>query len=354
MKTLPLLLCLLFAFENESSVPDESTDTPVLLVLGKSDASLSFVHADTGVILTSLKTGVGPHEIAVSPNGRIGVVANYGQREPGRSLGVYDLFERKLIREIDLGEHRRPHGLQFRGDETLFVTSETSKAILRLNVNNGKIEAVLKTDQQASHMLVLSPTAPRAFVSNIGSGSVTVFDTESGERLAQIPTGAGAEGIDITPDGSEVWVGNRSADTLTVIDANSLKVIDQLPCGTFPIRIKFTPKGTHALVSNANSGELAVFDVLSRKEIHRFSMEVEASEDKAGRLFGGSFEGSPVPVGILVRPNGEYAYIANTNADVISIVSLSEWKVIGRLTAGKEPDGLGWTRIPSASGEATD
>jgi hypothetical protein len=32
--------------------------------------------------------------------------------------------------------------------------------------------------------------------------------------------------------------------------------------------------------------------------------------------------------------------VASTNADVISVIDLDRLEVVGRLTAGKEPDGL--------------
>ena len=58
-------------------------------------------------------------------------------------------------------------------------------------------------------MVVSTPDGARAFVANIGSGSVTVV--EGRKAIRQIPTGKGAEGIAITPDGREVWVVNREA-----------------------------------------------------------------------------------------------------------------------------------------------
>ena len=42
-------------------------------------------------------------------------------------------------------------------------------------------------------------------------------------------------------------------------------------------------------------------------------------------------------------PKGRLAFVANTNADVVTVLDLGTWKVFGRLTAGTEPDGLGWS-----------
>ncbi len=50
-----------------------------------------------------------------------------------------------------------------------------------------------------------------------------------------------------------------------------------------------------------------------------------------------------MPVGILITPDGLRAYVANTNADVVTVIDLSTWKIINRLKAGREPDGLGYS-----------
>lgn len=60
----------------------------------------------------------------------------------------------------------------------------------------------------------------------------------------------------------------------------------------------------------------------------------------AGRLLA-DFGNSSVPIGIEIAPDGRRAYVAHANADQISIIDLAEWKKVGALTAGKEPDGMG-------------
>ena len=73
-------------------------------------------------------------------------------------------------------------------------------------------------------------------------------------------------------------------------------------------------------------------------------MAVTSVEKGEGRLFS-QFAGSPVPVGILVHPDGKHAYVANTNADVVTIIDLENWEIAGRLQAGKEPDGMGYSSL---------
>ena len=318
-----------------------------LIVLNKSDNTVSLIDLKSKKSVATVPTGVGPHEAAVSPDGKIAVIANYGaQGQPGNSLTVVDISKKEVVRTIDLGEYRRPHGINWLQGNRIVVTAEVNKALLIVDVTSGKVLDAINTEQNVSHMVAVSAKTNRAFVANIGSGTVTVIDLATKKKIADIPTGAGAEGIDISPDEREVWVTNRESNTISVVDQATLKVIATLDSKSFPIRIKFVGDGKHVLVSNAQSGDIAVFDAIARKELKRIPMELKAATGQTEqRLFGTQFGQSPVPVGILVIPSVNRAFVANTNADIVTVVDLKEWKVVDRLQAGKEPDGLAYSRV---------
>jgi YVTN family beta-propeller protein len=344
---LPLLLasgCTLAALPAD---PVASLGNGTLIVLNKSDDSATLLDSLTGDRLSELPTGPGPHEVAVSPDGSIAVVANYGHQTPNNTLTVLDLSACRATGTIDLGVHARPHGIQFTRDgRRLVVTTEGSGSVLLVDLPARRVLRAVETGQAISHMLVLAPREERAYVANIGSGSVSVVDISAGRVVATIPTGAGAEGLDLSPGGRELWVANRDADTLSVIDTASLEIVAELPCAGFPIRLKFTPDGTRVLVSNAKAGDVAVFDAAARAPLGRVPMELTPIESTDGRIFAqGGFSGSPVPVGLLVSRDGKRAWVANTNADIVTVIDLEKLEVAGRMKAGREPDGLGFTRV---------
>lgn len=340
-----ILICVLVVL----AIPTiAAADSGTLLVLNKSDNTVSLINVATGTGVATIPTGAGPHEVAVSPDGKIAVVANYGtQQVPGNSLTVIDVAGKKQIKTIDLGEYRRPHGIMWLRGEEILVTAEANKALLIVDLQAGKVASAITTDQNVSHMVVLSRRYHKAFVANIGSGSVTVIDLKTRQKISDIATGAGAEGIDVSPGEKEVWVTNRAANTVSVIDVETLKITATIESKDFPIRVKFAPGGRFVLVSNARSGDVAIFDAVTRKEFRRIPMMLKAAEGSTSgqRLFGGQFGQSPVPVGILVSPKLSHAFVANTNADIVTMIDLKTWEVSGRLTAGKEPDGLGYSPL---------
>lgn len=191
-------------------------------------------------------------------------------------------------------------------------------------------------------MVAVAPGGARAFVSSIGSGTVTAIDLKTEKSAGVIATGKGAEGIDVTPDGADVWVTNREADTVSVLDAHTLAVVATLPSPAFPIRARVTPDGKWVLVSNANSGDLTVFDARQRKEARRIPLKAQLRATE-GRLM--QFGDSSVPIGVVVHPSGKRAWVAHANADVITVLDLETWAPAGTLTAGREPDGMAYSAL---------
>jgi len=311
-----------------------------LVVLNKADSTASLVDLATGAIAVTLPTGEGPHEAATSPDGRTVVVANYGTRAAaGGTLTVLDVPSARVVRTVDVGAGRRPHGLVFLDARRVLVTAEGARALLIVDLERGAVEASVETGQEVSHMVAATPDGQRAFVANIGSGTVTAIDVPRRRVLAQIRTGAGAEGIAVTPDGREVWVTNRAADTVSVVDAAKLAVVAEVPCAAFPIRVALTPDGKRALVTNARSGDVAVIDAAARKVMGRMSAGLAAAGGE-GRLL--AFEGA-TPIGVLVAPGGARAFVAHANADAIAEFDLETGKVVRTLLAGREPDGMAYS-----------
>lgn len=342
-----LLLAALLA--TAAAAPAAQADT--LLVANKSDATVSLVALPGGEVVATLPTGAGPHEIAVSPDGATAVVADYGGREAGSTLTVVDVPRARVLRTIDLGEYRRPHGLLFVDDARVAVTVEAAKALVVVDVGSGEVVRAVPTGQEVSHMVALGAGGRRAAVANIGSGTVTLVDLAAGEKLADVATGDGAEGVAMSADGRWVWVTNRAADTVTLVDFAAREVVATIPSADFPIRAELTPDGRHLLVTNAESGDLTVIDTAERKAVRRVDLKL-AGSGAEGRLM--DFEGSSVPIGIEIAPDGRRAWVAHANADVVQVLDLDSWRPVGVIRAGKEPDGMGYSPLdverPAAEG----
>lgn len=313
-------------------VPPAPTTAPVLLVANKADATVTVLELPGGRALATLPTGPGPHEIAVSPDGRRAVVTSYGdQATMGRALAVIDLPSLSVERAIDLGAYRRPHGIAFLDATRVVVTAEVNASVVIVDVAAGRVEEGIFTSQQGSHMLALSPDARTAYVASIGSGTVTPIDLAArtaGEPVAAVPA---SEGIGVAAGGAEVWTASLKEDVIVSLDGRTLAEVARLPAEGAPIRLTPTPDGRTMLVSNVNGSSLQVIDVATR------AVERVAFTPLAGP--------TAAPVGTVVATDGATAYVALVAEDRIAVVDLATRAVTGYLTAGRGPDGLGYSTV---------
>jgi YVTN family beta-propeller protein len=323
-----LTACLGLAVSNGQNTP-----STVLLVLSKSDRTVSIVDPATLKVLARMPSGPDPHEIVTDADGKLAYVSNYGG--PGgvyNTISVVDLVEKKALAPIDLGALRGAHGLAFAGGK-LWFTAETNKVIGSYDPATKRVDWVLGTGQNRTHMIFLSNDLKRIVTSNVSSATMSIIDkvTRQGPGGPQadwdetvVPVGRGAEGFDVTPDGKQIWAANAQDGTISVLDTVEKKVVDTLNANVRSAnRLKFTPDGSLVFVSTLGAPELVILDARTRREVKRL---------KIGRG----------AAGIQMQPDGERAYVACTPDDYVAIVDLKTLEVIGHIEAGKQPDGLAW------------
>ncbi len=332
---------ILFSACTITQTSDNLTPDGLLIVASKSGDDVYFIDRWDGSVVHILPTGREPHEVEVSDDGKLAVVCNYGDREQvGNTLSVYDVAAGRLVRTIDLGEHTRPHGMQWiKGTQQMLVTTEGSQHLLVVDIETGKIVQAMDTGEPVSHMVAATPDFTRAFVPSIRTGNVVVFDLGSGKMIGSVYSGAGAEGIAMHPFGAEVWITNRADNTISIIDTQSLTVTETIPCADFPIRAKFTPDGKLFLVSNARSGDIGVFDHATRQQLAAIKLTPPVPEGVDETRYFSEFEGTSIPIGLVV-PDNRWAYVANTRSDAVSIIDLETFSITGHFPVGREPDGI--------------
>ena len=179
------------------------------MVLSKGDRTLSVVDPSTLKVVGTVPSGPDPHEVVVSADGRVAYIANYNGGT--NIITPIDLVSMKPMPVIDLGALRAPHGLDFVAGK-LWFTAEAAKAIGSYDPAAGKVDWVLGTGQNRTHMIYVAPDARWMVTSNISSATMTFIDrTTGGGRGGRgpggqtdweetvVPVGRGAEGFDVSP-----------------------------------------------------------------------------------------------------------------------------------------------------------
>lgn len=302
---------------------------PSLLVLNKEDATLSIIDPASGKTLANVPTGEGPHEIAVSADGRFAYVGNYGARTPGNTISIVDLGKRGAS-VFDISPLQRPHGIHVGADGKVYFTAETNKIVARYDPASNRIDWMIGTGQNTTHMVMLTKDMNRMVTANIASDTMTIMDRVPGPvgwNATVIPVGKGPEGFDVSPDGRELWAANSRDGSISIVDLSSKKVAKTVDVQTKRSnRLKFTPDGKLVLVSDLESGDLIVLDAASRQERKRM---------KLGRA----------PEGILIQPDGSRAYIAISGENRVDVLDLKTLEVADHIKTGRGPDGMAWVEI---------
>lgn len=319
-----------------------------LIVLEKNAATARLLDTREGKTVITWPVGDGPHEVALSPDGRYAMVANYGGQNPGSSLTRISLLEmnpENQLRHYELEAAIRPHGLTYTGDSRfLWLTAEVSGELWRMDTKTGTVAAKVVVGGGGGHMLARQNDG-RLFVSHIGAGVVTpVISTGHGATTMtgpagwtareQIPTGAGAEGIAVRPQGKLLWVGNRAEDTLSLIDTKSLKVVATLPCEGFPIRVNFSNDGAIAAVTCATANEVALFDA----ETHELMARISTGDGST-------------PIGMAFNDAGTHLYVSCSGSNQVADIDLRLRRVVQHFSTGEVPDGLAWMPTPPPQNE---
>jgi YVTN family beta-propeller protein len=327
----------------------QSNTRETLLALSKRNHSLAIVDPASLKVLAKVPVGNDPHEVIASTDGKTAYVSNYGGGAYN-TLAVIDLIGQKALPQVDLGPLRGPHGLAFVGGKVWF-TAEAAKAIGSYDPASQKVDWILGTGQNRTHMIFVSEDLKQIITTNVSSGTVSIIDKTAGHPgpppgpppsgtqgppprpmgppggdwdETVVKVGNGSEGFDVSPDGKELWVANAQEGTISIIDLASKKVIDTLVANAHGAnRLKFTPDGKRVFVACLGGPDVIVLDVASRKEIKRINVGHGAA-------------------GTVMQPDGTRAFVACSPDNYIVVIDLKTLEVTGHIDVGTEPDGLAW------------
>src|SRR5580704_8466519 len=220
-----------------------------LLVLEKNGTQLDIIDPTTLKIVAKVPAGPDPHEVIASADGRLAYISNYGGAQSSlHTISVIDLIAQKPLPAIDLAPLHGAHGLDFAGGE-LYFTAETNKVIGRYDPALQKIDWVLGTGQDRTHMIWVGPNLDTIVTSNVNSATISIIEqisvpiggpppgapppaggtpmsggpsmiggVQKTWEVTNVPVGRGSEGFDVSPDGKEIWTAAAQDATVSIID----------------------------------------------------------------------------------------------------------------------------------------
>ena len=299
------------------------------LIVANQRGRVSLIDLATGTV-THLKTGEGPHDAAVSPDGRWGVAGEFGPMTAdhvlrGNTLHVIDMATKQIVRTINTGEFRGLHDAAFRpGFPTrVLITAQTARKVLEVDVVTGAIIGAMDTRSERSHMLAITSDGNTVFTTNEVPGSISRLDVTKHAFVASFPASEQVEGIAVAKGGTEIWAGEPNARAVTVRDATTGAVRAKLDGFTQPVKLMATPEGKRVVITDHECRTLAIGDAETRRVVRVIQLP-------------------SLPTIGDFSPDGRVAFVALGSAGVVIAVDLETGDLVGRYEVGGWPDGIGW------------
>jgi YVTN family beta-propeller protein len=236
-------------------------------------------------VVATVKVGVGPLGVAITPNNREVYVTNFGQDPelvpggvPGTTVSVINTRRNEVVATIPVGN--LPAGIAITpGGKRAYVTIRGEDKVAVIDTETRTVVKTVDVGSRPANV-ALTPKGRRAYVTNFGSNTVSVIDTAT-NTVVPVPDGDAIMvgvvpiGVAVTPDGARVYVVNANFSPVgppqpgdvSVIDTATNTVVKTVTVGAGPQAVAITPDGAYAYVNNFPDNTLSVIETASNNVV---------------------------------------------------------------------------------------
>ncbi|MDE3198833.1 MAG: YncE family protein [Acidobacteriota bacterium] len=290
---------------------------PALAIVEKASGHVVFFDLQ-GRELKEVAVGAHPHEMAFSPDGKYlftsdnGVMVMTEKAQGENTVSIVDIPRETKAGVIDLGPHRRPHGIDFDPSTGhVLVTTELPSALLILDPVKRAVLDVYDIRGRAPHMVRLAPDHRTAFVTCTDTSTLSIVDLKT-RNVISLPVGARPQGIVFSPDYKRAYIANSDGHTITVADVPGKKIVGDIPVGgphSGPVRVAISPDGKTAIAA------------LQLDHAISFAGTATMKEEKTIPLPGS-------PVSMTLSADGKTAYTAIQDRDEVFEISIASRSIL--------------------------
>ncbi|MEE9218885.1 MAG: hypothetical protein V3U98_07435 [Acidobacteriota bacterium] len=277
-----------------------------------------------------------------------------------------------------------------RDGSRLYATAQDADVLLVVDTGQRRVVAEFPVGRRP-HSVVLDAGEQTAYVSNEYANTVTAIELATG-KARELDTGYGPTGLAIGADGRTLYVANWLGDDISVIDLESGEERTRLVAGSNPVRLVPDRRGTSLLLINQLSrvapypdppvSEITLIDGGRRRVQRRFPVRNAHQLEGAAIIPGGDLAlvtlvrpknllpavqvergwmmtaGLAVvdlrrnevvqilldepdvyyadPHDVVITPDGRYAFVSHSGADMVSVVDLPRLRALIRNATPRE------------------
>lgn len=161
------------------------------------------------------------------------------------------------------------------------------------------------------------------WVSNEGTGTVTIYRSGTTQAVQTIRVGAGPSDIAFSDEGRKAWISNETAGTVSLVNAETYQKIRDIPVGKVPQGMAVTRAKDRLLVANFGSDNLSVINTAEGR-----------SEGSISVCQG------PIDLATTQEGDDELAFVSCFKSGSVGVVDVRQRRQIQTITVGKNPFGV--------------
>jgi YVTN family beta-propeller protein len=266
---------------------------------------------------TGIRLGDLPLNIAVSPDGKYAAVTNNGQSV--QSIMLLDVQTRKLLDSVSIPESWL--GLAFgSGGKKLYASGGNKNMILGYDVKEGKLKLSDSIILGKPWPEKISPTGiavddsrKQIYVVTKENNSLYRLGVETKKVFVQQKLPAEAYTCVISKNAQKMYISIWGGGEVLIYDLIADKFSDSVKVGSNPNDMVLTNDGKYLFVANSNDNSVSVISLAENKVIETLN----------AALYPGSPEGSTTN-GVALSADNKTLYIANADNNCLAVFDVSK------------------------------
>jgi YVTN family beta-propeller protein len=244
----------------------------------ETENALKSLDSASGKVLSTLSLAGRPNQCAVTPNGRFVAVPIFD----GDVVQIVDGQSMQMLKTLPV---KMPHNcLNAGNNEHMFVTSMRGNQVNMIDLGTLEYLAEIPVGG-VPRPIAVDREEKTLYVALSGFHGFVIVDIPSLKVLHKVEFPAlppntdlrpllntATHGLTLTPDGKELWAASLATGSVYVYDVQSGKISPPIAVGQFPNWIAFSSDGRYGCVTNTGTNDCSIVDRRSKKEVVRIKV----------------------------------------------------------------------------------
>ena len=208
-----------------------------------------------------------------------------------------------------------------RDGEKLFVTLPLINQVAVIDTRGWKVMTYIDAGTTPTRITV-QPDQQYMWVGNDSKekeSGVTVIDTTNLKVAAKIPTGAGQHDVVISNDNRFAFVSNTGSGTVSIIDIRKLAKLNDVKVGPEPVSMALSELSKALYAVSETDGAVTVIGEQDQQVLAQMKTKPGAHS-------------------IRFAPGGRYGFVLNTKESTVTIFDAASNRIVHEVKVGKAPD----------------